>query len=110
MYGEPFAVPEPLETVFITWYEGGEVFRSGLTWRRGAGKIFYFSPGHEIYPIYHQPEIQKILRNAVGWAHSPRRAGRGSRTRRTCRPTGRRRRSRAADRGFMPTARRVFDE
>jgi trehalose utilization protein len=71
MYGEPFTVPEPLETVFISWYEGGEVFRSGLTFRRGAGNIFYFSPGHETYPIYWQPEIQQVLRNAVRWAHNP---------------------------------------
>lgn len=71
MYGEPFLVPEPAETVFITWYEGGEVFRSGLTYRRGGGKIFYFSPGHEVYPIYHQPEVRQILRNAVRWAHNP---------------------------------------
>ncbi|MBL4646677.1 MAG: ThuA domain-containing protein, partial [Rhizobiales bacterium] len=39
MYGEPFTVPEPMETVLISWYEGGEVFRSGLTYQRGAGKI-----------------------------------------------------------------------
>jgi trehalose utilization protein len=71
MYGEPFLVPEPMETVFITWYEGGEVFRSGLTYKRGAGKIFYFSPGHEVYPVYHQAEIQQVLRNAVNWAHNP---------------------------------------
>lgn len=71
MYGEPFTVPEPLETVFVSWYQGGEVLRSGMTWRRGAGKIFYFSPGHETYPIYHQPEIGRILRNAVRWAHNP---------------------------------------
>lgn len=70
MYGEPFSVPEPDETVFISWFEGGEVFRSGLTWRRGAGRIFYFSPGHETYPIYHDPQIQTVLRNAVQWAHS----------------------------------------
>ena len=50
MYGEPFSVPEPLETVFISWFQGGEVFRSGLTYQRGAGKIFYFRPGHETYP------------------------------------------------------------
>ena len=50
MYGEPFLVPEPLETVLISWFEGGEVFRSGLTWQRGAGRIFYFRPGHETYP------------------------------------------------------------
>jgi trehalose utilization protein len=77
MYGEPFAVPEPDETVFVTWYEGGEVFRSGLCFRRGAGKIFYFAPGHETYPIYHHPEIQKVLRNAVRWAHNPLPAWRG---------------------------------
>lgn len=71
MYGEPFWVPEPEETVFVSWYEGGEVFRSGLTWRRGAGKIFYFGPGHETYPIYHQAEVRQILRNAVRWAHNP---------------------------------------
>ena len=71
MYGEPFTVPEPAETVFVSWYEGGEVFRSGLTYRRGAGRIFYFSPGHETYPIYHQAEVQTVLRNAVRWAYNP---------------------------------------
>ncbi|MCO5070953.1 MAG: ThuA domain-containing protein [Rhizobiaceae bacterium] len=71
MYGEPFAVPEPMETVFISWYEGGEVFRSGMTFQRGAGRIFYLSPGHETYPIYHNPEMQQILRNAVNWAYNP---------------------------------------
>lgn len=71
MYGEPFTVPEPAETVFVSWYEGGEVFRSGLTFNRGAGRIFYFSPGHETYPIYHQAEIRTVLRNAVRWAHNP---------------------------------------
>ena len=71
MYGEPFLVPEPLETVFISWFEGGEVFRSGLTYQRGAGRIFYFGPGHEVYPIYHNPGVQTVLRNAVHWAHNP---------------------------------------
>jgi trehalose utilization protein len=71
MYGEPFSVPEPLETVFVTWYQGGEVFRSGLTWRRGGGSIFYFSPGHEAYPIYHDKTVQQVLRNAVKWAMNP---------------------------------------
>lgn len=71
MYGEPFAIPEPLETVFISWYDGGEVFRSGVTYRRGGGNIFYFSPGHEVYPIYHDPNVQTVLRNAVKWAYNP---------------------------------------
>jgi trehalose utilization protein len=68
MYGEPFSVPEPLETVFISWFQGGEVFRSGLTYRRGAGNIFYFRPGHETYPTYHDATVGKVLRNAVHWA------------------------------------------
>jgi trehalose utilization protein len=71
MYGEPFSVPEPLETVFISWYQGGEVFRSGLTYRRGAGNIFYFRPGHETYPTYHDETVGLVLRNAVNWAHNP---------------------------------------
>jgi trehalose utilization protein len=71
MYGEPFTVPEPMETVFISWFEGGEVFRSGLTYQRGAGRIFYFRPGHETYPTYHNADVQKVLRNAVRWAHNP---------------------------------------
>ena len=68
MYGEPFTVPEPLETVFVSWFQGGEVFRSGLTYRRGAGNIFYFRPGHETYPTYHDATVGKVLRNAVNWA------------------------------------------
>ena len=73
MYGEPFGVPEPLETVFSSWFQGGETFRSGLVYRRGAGNIFYFRPGHEAYPTFHQPVIGQVLRNAVNWAHNPRR-------------------------------------
>lgn len=71
MYGEPFGVPEPMETVFISWYDGGEVFRSGLTYQRGAGRIFYFSPGHEVYPIYHDENVKTVLRNGVRWAANP---------------------------------------
>ena len=71
MYGEPFLVPEPLETVFVSWFEGGEVFRSGLTYQRGAGRVFYFEPGHETYPIYHDAQVQTVLRNAVRWAFNP---------------------------------------
>jgi trehalose utilization protein len=68
MYGEPFAVPSPEEQIFISWYQGGEVFRSGCTWRRGSGKIFYFGPGHEIYPIYRDAHVIRVLQNAVWWA------------------------------------------
>lgn len=68
MYGEPFSVPEPLETVFIGWFQGGEVFRSGLTYGRGAGRVFYFQPGHETYPTYYDENIRRVLVNAVHWA------------------------------------------
>jgi trehalose utilization protein len=68
MYGERFDVPEPDATVFISWFEGGEVFRSGMTWTRGAGKVFYFRPGHETYPTYKRKEIALVIRNAIGWA------------------------------------------
>jgi trehalose utilization protein len=61
-------VPEPMETVFISWFEGGEVFRSGLAYQRGGGRIFYFSPGHETYPIYFDQNVRRVLRNAVKWA------------------------------------------
>jgi trehalose utilization protein len=71
MYGEPFGVPEPLETVFISWFQGGEVFRSGLTYKRGAGNVFYFRPGHETYPTYHNPTVQQVIANGVRWAHNP---------------------------------------
>jgi len=68
MYGERFDVPAPDETVFISWFEGGEVFRSGLCWQRGHGRLFYFRPGHEAYPTYHDANIQRVLANAVQWA------------------------------------------
>lgn len=68
MYGEPFGIPAPEEQVFISWFEGGEVFRSGCCWRRGNGKIFYFRPGHEAYPTYYDPNVRLVLRNAVHWA------------------------------------------
>jgi trehalose utilization protein len=68
MYGEPFSIPEPEEQVFISWFEGGEVFRSGNCWHRGNGRIFYFRPGHESYPIYHNETIQRVIYNAVNWA------------------------------------------
>lgn len=71
MYGEPFGIPEPQETVFISWFQGGEVFRSGVTYKRGAGNVFYFRPGHETYPTYHDANVRTVLRNAVKWAHNP---------------------------------------
>jgi trehalose utilization protein len=68
MYGEHFDIPAPDELVLVSWFQGGEVFRSGCCFRRGAGRIFYFRPGHETYPTYHQPLIQQVIRNAVAWA------------------------------------------
>ena len=68
MYGEYFDIPPPDELVFISSFAGGEVFRSGCCWTRGQGRIFYFSPGHETFPVYRQPEITRVLANAVRWA------------------------------------------
>jgi trehalose utilization protein len=68
MYGERFDVPAPETLVFNSWFEGGEVFRSGCCYTRGSGRIFYFRPGHETYPIYYQDEIKQVLANAVEWA------------------------------------------
>lgn len=71
MYGEPFDVPPPDELVFISSFAGGEVFRSGVTYSRGKGRIFYFSPGDQEYPVYQQAEVRRVLANGVTWAHRP---------------------------------------
>lgn len=67
MYGEYFDIPKPDDVVFTGWFSGGDVFRSGCTFTRGNGRIFYFQPGHEEYPIYENPIIQRIIKNAVFW-------------------------------------------
>lgn len=71
MYGERFDIPDDGKLIFISWYEGGDVFRSGVTFERGHGKIFYFSPGHESFPIFYDQKILKVIGNAVRWAKSP---------------------------------------
>ncbi|WP_025745845.1 ThuA domain-containing protein [Kallotenue papyrolyticum] len=68
MYGEPFDVPPPETLVFVSWFSGGEVFRSGACYTRGQGRIFYFRPGHETMPTYHHPDVQRVIANAARWA------------------------------------------
>ena len=68
-YGERFEIHDPDELVFISWFEGGEVFRSGCCFKRGLGKIFYFRPGHEEYPTYYRDDVTQILINAIEWAN-----------------------------------------
>jgi trehalose utilization protein len=68
MYGERFDVPAPDTLVFVSWFQGGEVFRSGCCYHRGNGKVFYFRPGHETYPIFYQAEVLRVIANAVRWA------------------------------------------
>jgi trehalose utilization protein len=68
MYGEYFDIPRPDELIFVSWYEGGEVFRSGCTFRRGKGKVFYFGPGHETFPIYYDSRVRRVIANGVRWA------------------------------------------
>ncbi len=67
MYGEHFNIPKPDDVIFIGWYQGGEVFRSGVTFTRGEGRVFYFQPGHETFPTYKNPNVRKILLNATLW-------------------------------------------
>ncbi|MFA6567455.1 MAG: ThuA domain-containing protein [Victivallales bacterium] len=68
MYGEPFDIPDDGKVIFMSWFEGGDVFRSGVAFERGNGKIFYFSPGHETYPVFYDKNVLKIIGNAVRWA------------------------------------------
>ncbi len=68
MYGERFDIPEPDALVLVSWFEGGNIFRSGCCYHRGQGKVFYFRPGHETYPIYHHPQVLQVINNAVKWA------------------------------------------
>jgi trehalose utilization protein len=65
---EPFQIPDPKDVVFTSWIEGGEIFRSGCCFQRGAGRIFYFGPGHETHPVFYQTDIQQIIANSVRWA------------------------------------------
>lgn len=68
MYGERFDIPTPDRLIFVSWFQGGEVFRSGCCWERGHGRIFYFRPGHETYPTYHNKEVIRVIANAARWA------------------------------------------
>ncbi len=68
MYGERFDIPTPDKVVFMSWFQGGEVFRSGCCWQRGHGRIFYFRPGHETLPIFYDENVLRVITNAVRWA------------------------------------------
>jgi trehalose utilization protein len=68
MYGEHFDIPAPDTLVLVSWFKGGEIFRSGCCYHRGRGRIFYFRPGHETYPTYYHPQVQRVIRNGVNWA------------------------------------------
>ena len=71
MYGEPFDVPAPDRLVLVSWFTGGEIFRSGCCYQRGRGRIFYFRPGHETHPTYFDPNVRRVIGNAVRWASDP---------------------------------------
>ncbi|THF79128.1 ThuA domain-containing protein [Cohnella fermenti] len=73
MYGEFFDIPSPDEVVLTGWFEGGNVFRSGCTFTRGMGKIFYFQPGHQLYPTYYDSNVRRVISNAINWAAPVRR-------------------------------------
>lgn len=67
MYGERFDIPTPDKLLFVSWFQGGEVFRSGCVWERGHGRIFYFRPGHETFPIFYNEDVLRVITNAVRW-------------------------------------------
>jgi trehalose utilization protein len=71
MYGEHFDIPAPDRLVFVSWFSGGEVFRSGCCYQRGRGRIFYFRPGHEEYPTFFNPDVRRVIANAARWASGP---------------------------------------
>jgi trehalose utilization protein len=71
MYGEFFDIPAPDELVLVSWFQGGEVFRSGCCYHRGRGRVFYFRPGHETHPTYFQPDVRRVIANAAAWAAGP---------------------------------------
>jgi trehalose utilization protein len=71
MYGEHFDIPAPDQLVLVSWFKGGEVFRSGCCFQRGRGRIFYFRPGHETYPTYYLPDVRRVIANAAHWAAQP---------------------------------------
>ena len=70
-YGEHFCIPQPDDLVFVTWFSGGEVFRSGCTFHREQGRIFYFQPGHETFPTYYNENVRRVIANAIKWAYNP---------------------------------------
>jgi trehalose utilization protein len=71
MYGEHFDIPAPDQLVFVSWFQGGEVFRSGCAYQRGRGRVFYFRPGHETYPTYFNADVRRVIANAAAWASQP---------------------------------------
>lgn len=68
LYAEPFQIPQPDAHIFEGWYEHGYVFRTGCTFLRGAGRVFYFQPGHETCPSFYDANVQRIITNGVRWA------------------------------------------
>ena len=71
MYGEFFDIPAPDRLVLVSWFQGGEVFRSGCCFERGAGRVFYFRPGHETHPTYYDANVRRVIANAVRWTAEP---------------------------------------
>ena len=68
MYLEPFQVPSPETVVLVSTFSGGETFRSGLTWTVGQGRVAYFRPGHDAFPVLFHPSVRRVVANAARWA------------------------------------------
>ena len=67
LYAEPFYIPQPEELIFGAWFEDGFIFRAGCVFHRGAGRVFYFQPGHETCKSFFNPYVRRIIKNAVDY-------------------------------------------
>lgn len=71
-YSDPYAVPTPdavpLTAIQVRNDGTKEEAKMGFCWTVGKARMFYLQMGHETNPIYFDPEIRKVMANAVLWA------------------------------------------
>jgi len=68
IYTEPFDVPAPEAVILEATWPSGHRTRECMVWTLGKGRFVYLRPGHEEYPTFFIPEMQRLISNAVLWA------------------------------------------
>jgi len=68
IYTEPFDVPLPEAVIVEGTWESGHRSRDVMTWTIGKGRVVYIRAGHETYPIFFMPQMQRLVSNAVRYA------------------------------------------